>query len=83
MSDEVIDLDEAAEFARLSKRMLKRAIERGELKAAMPSRANGYRLLKSNVIAWIDSGCPGCEPDAEDVEAARRRLGSMRKDGDE
>ena len=83
MSDEVLSIDEAAEFARLSKRMLLRAIERGRLKAAMPSRANGWRLLKSNVIAWIDNGCPGCEPDAEDAEAARKRLGSMKKDGDE
>lgn len=68
MNDDVMDVEEAAAFVRLSKPLLRRAVKRGKLKAAVIPGGGGHRFLRSALIEWVDAGCPGCEADEKDGE---------------
>lgn len=68
MNDEVMDIEEAAVFVRLSKTLLRRAVKRGKLKAALIPGGGGHRFLRSALIEWVDAGCPGCESEDKDGE---------------
>jgi len=69
--NEVMDLDDAAAFVRLSKKLLARAARRGGLRCALiPSSTGGggYRFTRSALIEWVDAGCPGSSGTADNVD---------------
>lgn len=68
MNDEVMDIEEAAQFVRLSKPLLRRAVRRGALKAAAIPGGAGFRFLRSSLVEWVSAGCPGCESSEKDGE---------------
>jgi hypothetical protein len=63
MNEEVMmTLAEFATFVRLAKRPLYRAIRRGTLKATNVGGRAGFRILKSDGLAWVREGMKGTEP---------------------
>lgn len=61
MSDEVLDIDEAAEFSKISKGLIRKAIRSGFLQGAIIPGPVGVRVTKSSLIEWINNGCQGKE----------------------
>jgi len=57
MSSEVMDIDEASEFAKVSKGLIRKAIRTGHLQGAVIPGPVGVRVVKESLLDWINNGC--------------------------